>query len=309
LDLLGQKALTLAQVQMFVLDEADRMLDMGFLPDVRRIARHLPSRRQTLLFSATMPPEIRRVADELLHEPSVVSVHPPSSAAEAVAQRLYFVDRGDKQRLLIDLLRGDKSMRTLVFTRTKHGANRLTRQLVNARVDAVAIHGNKSQNARTRALDGFRSGKLRVLVATDVAARGIDVDGVTHVINYDLPNVPETYVHRIGRTGRAGRSGIAVSFCDAEERPHLAAIERLMGTSVPRMEGHAYPPKDPPLAAGRSPRTQGASSARGPQHPENARRQDGRGRRKGQRGSGGSGQAQRRPSAGRSGGSRTPAAS
>ena len=248
LDLLGQRALTLEHVQLFVLDEADRMLDMGFLPDVRRLMRQLPAQRQTLLFSATMPPEILRVTDELLRNPAVVSVHPTSSAVETVRQHMYFVDRGDKQRLLVDLLRRDAKGRTLVFTRTKHGANRLTRQLLDARVDAIAIHGNKSQRAREHALESFRRGSLRVLVATDVAARGIDVDGVNHVINFDLPNVPETYVHRIGRTGRAGRDGIALSFCDLEERPFLAGIERLIGKHVDRVDDHGYPSKYPPPA-------------------------------------------------------------
>ena len=245
LDLLGRRSLTLRHVELFVLDEADRMLDMGFLPDVRRVIQQLPEKRQTLLFSATMPAEILALTQTLLHDPAVVSVDPVSSTAEAVEQHLYFVDRADKKRLLVALLGDSGKSRALVFTRTKHGANQLTRHLHKAGVDAAAIHGNKSQSARTRALDAFRKGELRVLVATDVAARGIDVEAVSHVINYDLPNVPETYVHRIGRTGRAGRRGIALSFCDVEERPYLVDIERLIGRHVERVPGHPYPPSQP----------------------------------------------------------------
>lgn len=217
------------------------MLDMGFLPDVRRIAKALPSKRQTLFFSATMPPEIRRLAEGLLDRPVSVSVAPISSTVEQVAQHVFFVDRAEKRRLLARLLRNPELGHTIVFSRTKHGANRIVRELDKAGIRAEALHGNKSQGARTRTLDAFRDGSLSVLVATDIAARGIDVDGITHVINFDLPNVPETYVHRIGRTARAGASGTALSFCDREERPHLVKIERLIGKRLIESRGESSP--------------------------------------------------------------------
>ena len=246
LDLMNQRLISLADIQIFVLDEADRMLDMGFLPDVRRVVAALPKVRQTLFFSATMPPEIRELAGSLLRDPVSIAVSPVSSAAEKVAQRVCFVDKDAKRNLLLHVLKAPEVERALVFSRTKHGANRVAEHLHKAGVTAAAIHGNKSQGARTRALDGFKSGELAVLVATDIAARGIDVTGVTHVINFDLPNVPETYVHRIGRTGRADASGIAVSFCDDEERPFLADIERLLGEHIERVDDHPYPPSRPP---------------------------------------------------------------
>lgn len=217
------------------------MLDMGFLPDVRRIARALPEKRQTMFFSATMPPEIRRLAEGLLDRPVSVAVAPISSTVEQVAQHVFFVDKAKKRGLLADLLRDPELKHTIVFSRTKHGANRIVRELGKAGIRAEAIHGNKSQGARTRALDAFRDGSLSVLVATDIAARGIDVEGVTHVINFDLPNVPETYVHRIGRTARAGASGVALSFCDREERSHLASIERLIGKRLIQSDGGRTP--------------------------------------------------------------------
>lgn len=228
IDLMGRGVVSLDDVELFVLDEADRMLDMGFLPDIRRITQALPKQRQTMFFSATMPPPIRRLAEGLLDDPVSLAVAPVSSTADLVEQHVFFVDKGRKRKLLAELLGAPDVKHTLVFSRTKHGANRIVRDLAKAGIEAAAIHGNKSQNARTRALDAFRKGDLSVLVATDIAARGIDVDGVTHVINFDLPNVPETYVHRIGRTGRAGASGIAWSFCSGDEREHLASIEKLI---------------------------------------------------------------------------------
>jgi ATP-dependent RNA helicase RhlE len=232
LDLMGRGALSLEEVELFVLDEADRMLDMGFLPDIRRITRALPKDRQTMFFSATMPPQIRRLAEGLLDRPVSVAVAPVSSTVDLIEQRVFFVKKAQKRRALEKLLRTPEVEHTLVFSRTKHGANRIVRHLDQAGIAAAAIHGNKSQAARTRALDAFRRGELKVLVATDIAARGIDVDGVTHVINFDLPNVPETYVHRIGRTARAGASGVAWSLCDAEERPFLVSIEKLIDKRI-----------------------------------------------------------------------------
>ncbi|MGB5311830.1 MAG: DEAD/DEAH box helicase [Polyangiales bacterium] len=236
LDLMGRGVVRLEDVELFVLDEADRMLDMGFLPDVRRITKELPKDRQTMFFSATMPPQIRRLAESLLDRPVSVAVAPVSSTVDLIQQEVFFVKKAEKRKLLAELLRQEAVEHTLVFSRTKHGANRIVRQLEKDGIRAEAIHGNKSQGARTRALDAFRSGDLNVLVATDIAARGIDVDGVTHVINFDLPNVPETYVHRIGRTARAGASGVAWSFCDAEERPFLASIEKLIDKKIKRAD-------------------------------------------------------------------------
>ncbi len=245
LDLMGRGFVDLSEVSVFVLDEADRMLDMGFLPDVRRVIAKLPTKRQTLFFSATMPTPIRELANDLLDDPVSVAVAPISSTAEHITQRVYFVDKGNKKKLLVSLLRQDALEHTLVFTRTKRGANQVVKHLTKAGIDSAAIHGNKSQGARTRALDGFRSGDLNVLVATDIAARGIDVEGITHVINYDLPNIAETYVHRIGRTARAGASGMALSFCQSDERPYLEDITRLIGQHLDRVEDHPYPPSEP----------------------------------------------------------------
>ncbi len=241
LDLMSQGIMRLNTIEIFVLDEADRMLDMGFIHDVRRIIQVLPTKRQTLLFSATMPQDIQDLADRILINPVHVAVVPQATTVETIDQSVFFVEKKDKRALLEHLLLGDKAIRrVLVFTRTKHGANKLVQQLDQARIQAEAIHGNKSQSAREKALANFKSGRTRVLVATDIAARGIDVDDVTHVINYDLPNEPESYVHRIGRTARAGASGIAFSFCDSEERAYLRDIEKLIRLRVPVVSDHPY---------------------------------------------------------------------
>jgi ATP-dependent RNA helicase RhlE len=240
LDLMQQGFISLNDVGIFVLDEADRMLDMGFLNDVKRIIAKLPQKRQTLFFSATMAPDILKLASGILNNPKKVEVTPISSTAQTVQQAVYFVEKDYKKKLLIHLLK-DKEIKTmLVFTRTKHGANRLAQDLFRFGIEADAIHGNKSQSARQRALDNFKSGELRVLVATDIAARGIDVDSLSHVVNYELPNIPETYVHRIGRTGRAGASGIAISFCDTEEREYLRDIQKLIELQIPLVSPHSY---------------------------------------------------------------------
>jgi ATP-dependent RNA helicase RhlE len=228
LDLMQQGIVRLSGVKHFVLDEADRMLDMGFIHDVRRISAELPKQKQTLLFSATVPRPIESLANSLLSDPVRVAIAPAVTSAETVEQAVVFVPREQKSALLERFLKRDDVARAIIFTRTKHGANRLSQRLENIGIGAPAIHGNKSQNARERALDGFRDGKTRILVATDIAARGIDVDGVSHVINFDLPNEPESYVHRVGRTGRAGATGRAISFCDRDERGLLQDIERLL---------------------------------------------------------------------------------
>ena len=229
LDLITQGFISLKTLDFFVLDEADRMLDMGFIHDIRRILKLLPAKRQTLFFSATMPPEIETLANSMLTDPEKVEVTPASSTVDTIAQHVYFVEKKEKKDLLLHLLK-DKSVESvLIFTRTKYGADKLARTLTKAGIRAEAIHGNKSQNARQRALTEFKNHTLRVLIATDIAARGIDVDQLSHVINYELPNVPETYVHRIGRTGRAGHEGIAISFCESEEIPYLKDIQKLIG--------------------------------------------------------------------------------
>jgi len=240
LDLMNQGQVKFDGLEAFVLDEADRMLDMGFILPVKRIVAKIPAQRQTLMFSATMPQAVQGLVASLLKEPVRVEVTPVATTAERIAQRVHFVEKANKRALLESLL-GDKAIsRALVFTRTKHGANKVAEGLAKAGVRADAIHGNKSQNARQKALNDFRSGKVRVLVATDIAARGIDVDGVTHVINYDLPNEPESYVHRIGRTARAGNEGIAISFCDSEERAYLRDIERTIRQAVPIDAEHPF---------------------------------------------------------------------
>jgi len=241
LDLMNRRFVDLRQLKIFVLDEADRMLDMGFIHDVRRVITHLPEKRQSLFFSATMPPEIQKLADTILTNPARVEVTPVSSTAEKVRQEMYFVNKSNKPKLLKHLLEDSNIVSALVFTRTKHGADRVARDLVKNGIGAEAIHGNKSQNARQRALGNFKSGETRVLVATDIAARGIDVEELSHVVNYELPNVPETYVHRIGRTGRAGNAGVALSFCEPEETEYLRDIQKLIGKTVPVMEKHPFP--------------------------------------------------------------------
>ncbi len=237
LDLWDQGFVRMPHLKFFVLDEADRMLDMGFIHDVKKVIARLPKQRQTLLFSATMPQEIASLSHSILVDPVRVEVTPVSSTAETVRQELYFVEKNNKRQLLLHLLQKSEAIESaLVFTRTKHGADRVARDLSRAGVHAEAIHGNKSQNARIKALSNFKSGATRVLVATDIAARGIDIDDLSHVINFELPNVPETYVHRIGRTGRAGATGTAISFCDNEERAFLKDIQKLIARKVPVVE-------------------------------------------------------------------------
>lgn len=241
LDLMGQGHVNLSELEIFVLDEADRMLDMGFINDVKKVVAKLPQKRQTLFFSATMPPEIEKLANTILKDPVTVEVTPVSSTADTIKQSIYFVDKPDKRKLLKHLLDELKINHTLIFTRTKHGADRIARDLIKDGVKAAAIHGDKSQGARQRALTEFKDRTLRVLVATDIAARGIDIDDLTYVFNYDLPNVPETYVHRIGRTGRAGANGNAISFVDAEENEYLISIHKLIKKVIPIVEDHPYP--------------------------------------------------------------------
>ncbi len=245
LDLMNQGYIALDRLEVFVLDEADRMLDMGFLPDLKRIINELPEDRQSLFFSATMPPKIVELAERLLLNPVTVTVTPKASTAQLIEQQVVFCEKADKPNLLKDLVRGDDAHRVIVFTRTKRGANTVADKLEKAGISAAAIHGNKSQNARQRTLDAFRRNKIHVLVATDVAARGIDIDGVTHVINYDLPTEPESYVHRIGRTGRAEASGVAISFCTSAEREDLRAIEKLIGKKVPLAPNQPAPSAAP----------------------------------------------------------------
>lgn len=241
LDLIKQRHIYLNGLEIFVLDEADRMLDMGFLPDVRRVVSLLPPKRQNLFFSATMPSEIRGLADSLLIDPVHVKVTPVASTVDKIAQSVMFVDKARKKDLLLDLFRKNSELKkVIIFTRTKHGANRLAETLIKNKIPSQAIHGNKSQNARQLALENLRTGKNQVLVATDIVARGIDIDQITHVINYELPNDPESYVHRIGRTARAGHSGIAISLCDAEEKSYLRDIEKLIKIEITRDKDHTF---------------------------------------------------------------------
>ncbi|MFN3202362.1 MAG: DEAD/DEAH box helicase [Bradymonadia bacterium] len=302
LDLHGQGYLNFEDVEFFVLDEADRMLDMGFIHDMRRVMKLLPDDRQNLLFSATMPDQIVKLARGFMHDPVKVEVDPQSTTVERITQKVMFVTRADKKRLLAHLLKDPSIWSAIVFTRTKHGANRVVKDLTKVGVGAAAIHGNKSQNARLRALAGFKSGEIRVLVATDIAARGIDVDDVSHVFNYDLPNISESYVHRIGRTGRAGREGIAIAFCDETETDFLKDIEKLTGVEIERVVDHDWhlPEAMPKVEAARP--GQGRNRRRGGQgsgqHREGQQRGGQRGdgqRREGQRRDG-----QRRDGQGRS---------
>ena len=298
LDLNQQGHVRLDHLTTLILDEADRMLDMGFIHDIRKIVAAVPPKRQTLFFSATMPKEIRSLADSLLRDPVEVSVAPVSSTADNVQQHIYFVSRNDKQGLLQHLLENKAIAKVLVFTRTKHGADRVVERLHKANVHAAAIHGNKSQNQRTKAISDFKSGRCRVLVASDIAARGLDIDEITHVINFELPNEPETYVHRIGRTGRAGASGIAISFCDGEERAFLRDIERLIRKPVPVVADHPFvagpgrtaPPPPPHESRGGRPMQHGGQRQQGGQRHQGGgrtqRRDDGDGRPQQRRGEG-----------------------
>ena len=270
LDLMNQGFIRLDRIEFFVLDEADRMLDMGFINDVKRIIKRLPKKRQTMLFSATMPQAIQDLSRSILTDPVKVEANPQSTTVESIAQSLYFVEGGDKRALLKHILRDAASEKVLVFTRTKHRANNLAKQLNRARIPAEAIHGNKSQGARTRALARFKTGHAPVLVATDIAARGLDIEAVTHVINFDLPNIPESYVHRIGRTARAGASGFAYSFCDVDERKYINGIEELIRQPIPVVVEHPYAsvveapqPAQPAKHAQRSNRRRRARRSRG----------------------------------------------
>lgn len=240
LDLCSQGHVRLSDVEIFVLDEADRMLDMGFVHDVKKVLTKLPAKKQTLFFSATMPPEIQTLANTILHKPEKVSVTPPSTTAESINQWLFYVEKQNKRSLLAHILKDNNIDRALVFTRTKHGADKVVKELDRIGVSAEAIHGNKSQNARQRALSNFKNSSTRILVATDIASRGIDVDDLSYVINYELPEIPETYVHRIGRTGRAGANGISFSFCEAEETADLKDIQKLIGKNIPVQEEHPW---------------------------------------------------------------------
>lgn len=240
LDLINQRYISLREVEMFILDEADRMLDMGFIHDIKRILTTLPAKRQSLFFSATMPGEILKLAGTILVDPAKVEVTPVSSTTDAVKQSVYFVNKSNKKSLLLEVLADEAIASALVFTRTKHGADRIARDLKRAGMKTEAIHGDKSQGARQRALNNFKLRKTRILIATDIAARGIDVDDLSHVINYELPNQAETYVHRIGRTGRAGASGIALSFCDADEKTYLKDIRKLISGSIAEVKDHTF---------------------------------------------------------------------
>jgi ATP-dependent RNA helicase RhlE len=281
LDLVQSNALRLGSVECFVLDEADRMLDMGFINDIRKIVAKLPAKRQTLMFSATMPGAIAELAAHMLRDPARVEVTPAASTVDRIDQRVIRVDRADKGSILVEVLQQEPVDRALIFTRTKHGADKVVRRLVQAGIAAEAIHGNKSQGQRERVLAAFRTGKIKTLVATDIAARGIDVDGISHVVNFDLPNIPETYVHRIGRTARAGADGIAISLCDGEETAFLRDIEKLIRISLPMTDRRSNPRAEPVRHASAPPSRNGAGKQR--RHRRN----------------GGSGRSQHQPDGGR----------
>ena len=260
LDLINQKFVHLHYLKIFVLYEADLMLDMGFIHDVKKIITKIPQKRQTLFFSATMPDEIQKLANTILVNPEKVEVTPVSSTADTIDQSLFFVEKNDKKKLLIHIL-NDKSIKSaLIFSRTKHGADKITKDLVKAGIKTEAIHGNKSQNARQKALSNFKSGQIKALIATDIAARGIDIDELSHVINFELPNIPETYVHRIGRTGRAGSSGIAYSFCDEEEMDYLKDIQKLIGREIPIVEDQPYHMRGASFIMSKSTKKKGGSA-------------------------------------------------
>ncbi len=272
LDLIEQRAVGLKDVEVLVLDEADQMLDLGFIHALRAIAKHVPHRRQTLFFSATMAKLVAELAKQFLKDPAQVAVAPPATTAEKVEQRIAFVDQGEKQALLVETIRKPEVKSVLVFTRTKHGADAVVRRLANTGIDSVAIHGNKSQPQRERALDAFKAGKVAVLIATDIAARGLHIDNLTHVINFDLPEVPEQYVHRIGRTARAGATGVAISFVSKDERDYLRAIEKLIGTKLaPRPAGETEADdrgSRKPQQQSRRPQGQPRSSGHGERRPQ-----------------------------------------
>jgi len=280
LDLINQKFVHLHYLKIFVLDEADRMLDMGFIHDVKKIITKIPEKRQTLFFSATMPDEIQKLANTILVNPEKVEVTPVSSTADTIDQSIYFVEKGDKKKLLIHLLNDRAIKSALVFTRTKHGADKITKDLIKAGIKAEAIHGNKSQNARQRALSGFKSGQIKALIATDIAARGIDIDELSHVINYELPNVPETYVHRIGRTGRAGANGVAFSLCDEEEMEYLKDIQKVIGREIPVTEDQPYHMRAAAYIFSQSTKKKGGSAKKPGQRPENGSSKTGSPRRR-----------------------------
>ena len=272
LDLMNQGFVKLDHIKMLVLDEADRMLDMGFVNDVKKVIAKVPVKRQTLFFSATMPKEIQQLADSLLRNPAKVEVTPVSSTADTIEQSLFYVEKSNKKSLLIHLLKDNAIKTALVFTRTKHGADKVVKDLNRVGITAEAIHGNKSQNARQRALTNFKNRTTRVLIATDIAARGIDIDELTHVINYEIPNIPETYVHRIGRTGRAGADGIAFTFCDEEEIEYLKDIHKLIAKSIPVNEAHPYPMSPSFVAKKMEPAKNGSPQ----RHPRSSGHRDGK---------------------------------